>query len=136
MSRAARNFHLFNPFSLSLLRTSLGAAALMASCTAFGAGPATPGLYYYGHEVESFQPCRSKQAFWVTGSESILQPLREHAEKLRESRGKPYQPIYVEFVGRIGPRDAGGGFAASYDGVYQLERVQRVSNVVPKSCSP
>ncbi len=136
MSRAARNFHLFNPFSLSLLRTSPGAAALMASCAAFGAGPATPGLYYYGHEVESFQPCRSKQAFWVTGSESILQPLRERAEKLRESRGKPYQPIYVQFVGRIGPRDAGGGFAASYDGVYQLERVQRVSNVVPKSCSP
>jgi prevent-host-death family protein len=51
--------------------------------------------------MESFRPCTSKKAYWVEGEERTLRSLRVRNEKLRERRGRPYQPIYIEAVGEI-----------------------------------
>jgi hypothetical protein len=93
------------------------------------------GRFYWGHEVESFQPCGSKKAYWVKGDKKVLQPLRDRTERLREQRGKPYQPIYVEAVGTIDTKSKREGFAEDYQGHFHLRKVARVSNVVPKVCS-
>jgi hypothetical protein len=92
------------------------------------------GRFYWGHEVESFQPCGSKKAYWVKGDKKVLQPLRERTERLREQRGKPYQPIYVEAVGAIDTKSRREGFAGDYHGLFHLRKVARASNVVPKDC--
>ena len=65
----------------------------------------------------------------------MLQPLRERAEKLREWRGKPYQPIYIEAVGAIDTRSKREGFAENYRGLFHLHKVMRASNGVPKGCA-
>ena len=89
---------------------------------------------HFGHEVESFRPCGSKKAYWVRGGDRTLQPLRQRAERLREMRGKPYQPIYVEATGTIDTKSAREGFARDYDGVVRLRKVARVSNAIPQAC--
>jgi CubicO group peptidase (beta-lactamase class C family) len=93
------------------------------------------GKFYWGHEVRSFHPCGSKQAYWVEGDETTIQPLRERSEKMREQRRKPYQPIYIEAVGTIDVESKRDGFAAEYDGLFHLHKVLRVSNTVPKACA-
>ena len=93
------------------------------------------GRFYWGHEVQSFRPCGSKKAYWVRGEEKTLQPLRDRTEKLRERRGKPYQPVYIEALGKIDTKSKREGFAADYDGLFKLRKVVRVSNVLLKQCA-
>ena len=92
------------------------------------------GRFYWGHEVESFRPCGSKKAYWVKGDKNVLQPLRDRTERLREQRGKPYQPIYIEAVGAIDTKTKREGFAEDYQGLFHLRKVVRLSDVVPKGC--
>jgi hypothetical protein len=92
------------------------------------------GRFYWGHEVQSFRPCGSKKAYWVRGEEKTLKPVRERAEKLRQLRGKPYQPVYIEALGKIDTKSKREGFAEDYDGLFNLRKVRRVLNVVPKEC--
>jgi hypothetical protein len=103
--------------------------------TASGADTAFHGRFYWGAEVQSFHPCGSKKAYWVDGEEKTLQSLRDRTEKLRERRSKPYQPIYIEAVGKIDTQSEREGFAKDYDGLFNLRKVMRVSNVVPKECA-
>ena len=111
------------------------ALMLCAAGTTWGADRNFRGLFYWGHEVESFKPCGSKKAYWVEGEKNTLQPLRDRTEKLREQRGKPYQPIYVEATGVIDTKSRREGFAENYDGLFHLSKVARVSNLVPKGCA-
>jgi hypothetical protein len=107
---------------------------LCVAGTTWAADGTLRGRFYWGHEVESFQPCGSRKAYWVEGSETTLQPLRDRTEKLREQRGKPYQPVYIEVVGVVDAKSKREGFAESYDGLFHLHKVARVSNVLPKDC--
>jgi G:T-mismatch repair DNA endonuclease (very short patch repair protein) len=92
------------------------------------------GQYYYGHEVRSFHPCGSRKAYWVSADEEISRVLRDRAERLREQRGKPYQPVYVEVIGELDLETRREGFAEQYDGMFRLRRLLRVSDTVPKDC--
>lgn len=95
------------------------------------------GRFYWGHEVRSFQPCGSTNAYWVQAAEQTLQPLRERSEALRAQRGKrdkPHAPLYIEAAGQIDTESKREGFAQSYDGLFHLRKVARVSNVVPREC--
>ena len=105
------------------------------------AGPASAsdgtlrGRLYWGHEVRSFQPCGSKNAYWVLGEDKVLQPLRRRSEKLRAQHGKPYRPLYIEAAGVIDTDSARDGFAKDYNGLFHLHEVLRVSDLVPKRCA-
>jgi hypothetical protein len=72
--------------------------------------------------------------YWVVGEEKVLQHLRNRTENLREKRGKPYQPIYVETTGVIDIKSKREGFAESYDGIFQLREVASVSDTLPNGC--
>jgi hypothetical protein len=110
------------------------ALMLCAAASAWAADGTLRGRYYFGHEVESFRPCSSKKAYWVRGDDRTLQPLRERAERLREKRGKPYQPVYIQAAGALDTKSTREGFARDYDGLAHLRKVSRVSDVVPKAC--
>jgi hypothetical protein len=114
-------------------RSKLLAAALslgLIACTSAEAKPIR-GLYFWGHEVETFHPCGSDKAYWVVGEESLLQPLRDKAKEA--SAARPYQPIYVEVV-VVPEGKATDGFAADYDGVYRFKSVATVSYSPPPGC--
>ena len=116
------------------MKTALAALLAVLGSAAMASGPGARGLYVFGHEVETFQPCRSKQVFWLTGPEAALKPVREWAEKKRLAIGKPYQPIYVELNGRVDRQSNRDGFAANYDGIFHLAKVEAVSPKVPETC--
>ena len=110
----------------------IAALALALSGCASNSGTLR-GLYYWGHEVETFHPCGSVQEFWVVGENSLLQPLRDETTKLSQLKGQPYQPIYVE-VTAVSEGRADDGFAADYDGVYRFSAVHNVAVVSPPGC--
>lgn len=67
------------------------------------------GHLVLGHEVRSFTPCEKKVKHWVldqTGGDlwKVYQQLAH----------RPYQSIYVEVLGRLGPAPV-DGFGADYD---------------------
>ena len=122
---------------LTRLAAMKWALALMLSVaqTAWAIEAQHRGRFYCGHEVQSFRPCGSKKAYWAGGEEKALKPLRDRTEKLRRQRGKPYQPVYIEALGKIDTKSKREGFAADYDGLFNLRKVVRVSDVVPKECA-
>ena len=102
-----------------------------ASAPAEANAKAFRGLYFWGHEVETFHPCGSDKAYWVVGEEPLLQPLRNKAKEA--SAAQPYQPIYVEVV-VVSEGKATDGFAADYDGVYRFMSIATVSYSAPPGC--
>ena len=96
-------------------------------------GIALRGHYTWGAEVETFQPCGSKQTFWVVGDKALLQPLRDKSAQLAQARGKPYQPVYIEASG-VSEGKATDGFAMDHDAVYRLKTVQAVNETSPADC--
>lgn len=119
-----------------LSRAALIAALIFSSssCASVKGAVVYRGNYYWGHEVETFDPCGSEQSFWVIGSDAVLQPLREETKKLSTTRGKPYQPIYVEIIA-VSEGKAEDGFAADYDGVYRITSVKISSASIPSDCN-
>lgn len=121
-------------FTLAVMKLALALMVGVAGCTS-ASDTTLRGRFYWGHEVQSFQPCGSKNAYWVLGEERMLKSLRERTEELREQRGKPYQPIYLEAVGVIDTKSKKEGFAENYQGLFHLRKVECVSNAVPNGCA-
>ena len=92
------------------------------------------GHYYWGAEVESFQPCGSENSYWVVGDTTVLQPLRDKAADLIR-RKEPYSAVFVMANAPLEPK-ATDGFAAEYDGVYRFNEVTHVNEVSPSGCLP
>ena len=92
------------------------------------------GRFYYGPEVQVFEPCSAVKSYWVKGDDKTLQPLRARSDELRERRGKPYLPVYVELIGSVDTKSPREGFAAEYDGLLHLRKVLKVSTAIPKKC--
>lgn len=110
-------------------------STLLLATDAWPADRKLRGRYYYGPDVEVFEPCTQVISYWVKGSDKVLQPLRSRSEDLHQKRGKPYRPVYVELVGSIDTRAEREGFAANYDGLLHVRRVLKTSGTVPKKCS-
>ncbi len=77
------------------------------------------GHLVLGHEVRSFTPCEKKVEYWVydkTGGDLW--------KVYKELTHQPYQPIYVEVLGRLGlpPSD---GFGADYDQQVTVRELRR-----------
>ena len=116
------------------MHKQIAIAILLASLSAC-ATPGSPlsGHYFWGHEVETFQPCGSTQTFWVVGDTDLLQPLRDQVARTQQIAGKPYEPLYVQ-VTAMQEAKATDGFAADYNGVYRFTHVHRANAVSPASC--
>ena len=92
------------------------------------------GRFYYGPDVQVFEPCSELKAYWVDGDAKALKPLISHGEALREKSGKDHLPLYVELTGRVDTRSTREGPAEDYDGLLHVRRVLRVSTAIPKRC--
>jgi hypothetical protein len=116
------------------MRTTV-AAVVLCTVAASVSAQATSGVYFYGHETESFYPCGSDKAYWVVGRQGVLHQIRRKADHLRTSE-EPYPPLFVQAVGRPEGKDTtSGGFAEQYDAVFRVSRVLKVSALVPASCT-
>lgn len=109
--------------------------ALLAATAVWPADRTLRGRYYFGPEVEVFEPCTQVVSYWVQGPDKVLQPLRDRSEQLREKRGKSIRPLYVEFLGSIDTKTEREGFARNYDGLVRVSKVRKFSTAVPKKCS-
>jgi hypothetical protein len=113
--------------AVTLLAVAIGACSPAAETPAVvyedpEAGPlrgVVDGLYVYGHEVRTFQPCGSHRIFWVQGAERILTALREsHAVVTTDS----YEEVFVRLKGEELPK-VDEGYARDYDGVWLVQEV-------------
>ncbi|PID35352.1 MAG: hypothetical protein CR964_00025 [Rhodobacterales bacterium] len=111
--------------------------ALLSGCMA----PDTPseparwtGLYTYGHEVSSFQPCNSDAGYWATLPAAEAERLSKLSLEKARRVGKPYQPIHVDLTGALRSNKGEQGFAADYDAILEVSAVHHVSRSIPASC--
>ncbi len=88
------------------------------------------GLYRWGAEVNTFQPCGSKHTYWVSASYWILSPLKRY---LHKSTSEPYQPVYIEMRGHLLDEKT-DGFASQYDGLIRISEVISKNVVIPAGC--
>lgn len=80
------------------------------------------GLYVYGHEVRTFQPCGTHRVLWLQGAEDLLTTLKESHQVLT---ALPYEEVFVRLRGDELPA-AAEGFAADYDGIWLVEEVLEI----------
>jgi hypothetical protein len=88
------------------------------------------GRYFWGHEVNSFQPCNSTNSYWVSTSSTIQSLLIDFVKKSQET---PYKPVYLVFRGHYLNEDK-NGFASDYDGLIRISEIKELSNAVPGEC--
>ena len=116
------------------MRWTLAFLLAMLAAAAWPADSRYRGRFYYGPDVQVFEPCTELKAYWVDGEAKALKPLVSRSEALREQRGKDHLPVYVELTGRIDTRSAREGPAEDYDGLLHVRKVLRVSTAIPKRC--
>jgi len=116
------------------MRCALAILLALLAATASAADGRYRGRFYYGPDVQVFEPCAQLKAYWVDGEAKALKPLISHSEALREKHGKDRLPLYVELTGRVDTRTAREGPAEDYDGLLHVRRVLRVSTAIPKRC--
>jgi hypothetical protein len=90
------------------------------------------GLYRWGAEVNTFQPCGSDTTYWVSASAWILGPLKAY---LQQHTGRPYQPVYIEMRGHLLDEET-GGFASQYDGLVRISEIISKDTKIPAGCKP
>lgn len=113
------------------------ATAILLATLAAAAWPADSryrGRFYYGPDVQVFEPCTELKAYWVEGDAKVLKPLVSRSEALRAQRGKDHLPLYVELTGRVDTRSPREGPAEDYDGFLHVRKVLRTSTSIPKRC--
>jgi hypothetical protein len=117
------------------LRLAFALTLLVLTTAAGAADTRYRGRFYFGPDVQVFEPCAQLKAYWVEGDAKTLKPLITRSEALRNQRGKDHLPVYVELTGRIDTGAAREGPAEDYDGYLRVRRVLRVSTSIPKRCA-
>ena len=103
--------------------------ASLSGCTTCGDRD-YKGIYYWGHEVNAFQPCGSEETYWVSASSWMLSPLKAYIES---NTSQPYQPVYVEFRGHLLNEEV-DGFAKNYDGLMRISEINAKRIDIPAEC--
>jgi len=110
------------------------AIVLAAAASTAWADAKYRGRFYWGPDVQVFEPCTELKAYWIVGDEKTLKPLIARSEQLSEKRGKVHLPVYVELMGKLDTKSERQGPAEDYDGVLHVRKVLRASASVPKRC--
>lgn len=82
-----------------------------------------------GHEVRAFTPCWGDIDYWVIDKTGTMLKLYE---ALTEGKAK-YTPIFVE-IEIVDKGKSDDGFAADYEGVYEIVRILESKNLTEKDC--
>jgi putative lipoprotein len=119
----------FTRFRLPLA-AALSGAALLASYSCQTSYRQHRGFYVFGHEVRTFQPCGSRDVYWVRASNEISRRLRDEHQRMTT---KPYEEVYVEVTGRLTEK-AKEGFAVQYDGQIIIDDVSLIRSKKERDC--
>jgi len=112
------------------MQKSLLSLLLLLSTTFLTADDKTySGLYVYGHEAHSFQPC-GEEAYWVDATKWVIEPLQTF---YKEETKEPYQTVFVTVRGHFHD-EVLNGFATDYKGIFHISEVYLFSSVVPDTC--
>ena len=87
--------------------------------------------YYWGHEVNVVCPCSSTTCFWLKATPELQKVLRHFVLTKTSSA---YQPVLLRFEGGLLQEQA-NGYAANYDGLMGIDRIEELSVVIPPSCA-
>ncbi|HEY0245249.1 MAG TPA: hypothetical protein VGC01_06770 [Mucilaginibacter sp.] len=87
------------------------------------------GLYSYGAEIKSFQPCNGKHEYWVADSSAQLE-----LQYTQLSFEKQNEPVYVEVEGKRVPT-AKDGPGSGYDTTLVVNKLIKLSKDIPKDCN-
>lgn len=74
--------------------------------------------------------CDDSSSYWVSASPTTSAWLRARHDSLTN---EPYQPVFVEVRGRRSNKPA-EGFAAEYDGYFEIDTVLSVRAARPDDC--
>jgi hypothetical protein len=88
-------------------------------------------FYSWGFEVEAFQPCGSKEGWWVVSMNP--EAGRTLSRRYREATSGPYQRVYAELKGTPSTKGRFGHMGA-YDREFALEEVILVREARPGDC--
>lgn len=110
------------------------AAFLISSCESLSKEK-IQGAYFFSVEDESFIPCRSNNAFWITGSDEALENIRQRINAIKSNGANSESPIFVEIIATNRGK-ANDGFAMDYESVYEVHKARIISNNVPIDCAP
>lgn len=84
------------------------------------------GLYSFGPEEKSFKDCKSGQEYWVADSSAQLE-----LKYSQLSFEKPYEPVYIEVVGKK-IRSVKDGAGAAYDSTLIVKKLIKITKEIPK----
>jgi len=101
---------------------------LLGVNTLFAEDETYSGLYVYGKDVHTFQPCGG-QTYWVDGTDLVLSGLK----KFYKEEAKASQPIYVMVRGHQHFEESKAP-VSNYDGIFHISEVFLFSSVIPDSC--
>jgi putative lipoprotein len=88
------------------------------------------GLLAMGHEVRSLQPCGDDRTLWLKLRGALRQELEAAVRRLTT---QPYEAVYAELDGWPAKTPA-DGFAADYDGVFEVTEIRHVSKAGVDAC--
>ena len=83
------------------------------------------GNLIIGHEVRSFAPDGDSLVYWIIDRSGTLKALYDSAVGIDAS---PYTPVRAE-LRVIDKGKSNEGFAADYDGVYEVVEIVEIENV-------
>ncbi len=83
------------------------------------------GHYTYGFEVEAFEPCGSRERWWVVRGEELYRRHREISE--------PYTRVFAVIRGSTGPRGR-HGHLGQYEREVVVEEVLEVRPATDDDC--
>ena len=81
------------------------------------------GVFVFGHEVRTLQPCGSDSIFWVRAPADVLDELQARHHDLT---AEPYRAVYVELEGTRS-LDPTQGFAEQYDGYVDVSGIRSIA---------
>ncbi len=87
------------------------------------------GQLTMGHEAYSFVPCGQEKVYWVIDNAS---QLMDEYQALTEGM-EPYTPVFAE-ISVISKGKCSEGFAADYDGVYEIVAFTTMRNLSTEDC--
>ncbi len=116
----------------TLLRVFLASSLLLlASTCALSRQQHVHGVFTYGSEVMSFQPCGSTERWWVSeGAQSIL---HHSGAPKSPPPGQHFHTMYVELRGHISPKGQ-YGHLNGYSRSLAVKEVLLVTAETPPSC--
>lgn len=110
----------------------------MAACTSAATHSELPqttvrGLFVSQDGAHTLRPCGAADIHWVTGPDTVLEPVRTRSEARSMALGQPHQGVYAEISGGLETPPA-EGVPVGYDGVLHASHATMLADQLPASC--